>query len=81
MCLLKIEMILNKKGESGVLLVVGILLLIAGIVVVLVTVNNARANPQNPDVMSIFMWTIIGYAVAAVLIVVGGLFIIFGARG
>jgi len=76
---------IDNKGNGGILLILGIGLLVVGIFVALGTgvweVNRAKEPPQNPDVVYIFSWAIIGYAVAVILIFFGVLLIIFGLKG
>ncbi len=73
---------MDNKGNGGALKILGVFLLIVAIVIALATgyyqVNSARDNPQNPNIIPILGWIIVGVVLAILFMVLGALLIILG---
>jgi|YelNatPaOPRAMG01_1025707.scaffolds.fasta_scaffold123001_1 hypothetical protein len=69
-----------NKGNSLIVLVIGILLIIVGGIVEILTVSGVFEKALNFEIMSAFNLYIFGTIIAIVLVVIGVLLLFFGLR-
>jgi hypothetical protein len=77
---------LNDKGSTGILLIIGVALILVGIGIGIYTglseVNTIRAsNGDTSNIIPVMSSTFLGYLSAIVFMVIGAVAIILGIRG
>lgn len=70
----------NKRGNSLIVVVVGILLIIFGAIVEILTISGVFEKTLNLEILSAFNTYILGTIIAIVLVVSGVLILILGLR-
>jgi heme/copper-type cytochrome/quinol oxidase subunit 2 len=72
---------MNNRGNGLIVVVFGVLFIIAGIVVEILTASGALANAINSEILqaiNVYFW---GTIIAIVLVVIGILILFFGLKG
>ncbi|MEM3458988.1 MAG: hypothetical protein QXN36_00155 [Candidatus Bathyarchaeia archaeon] len=70
----------DERGNSLIVVVVGILLIIFGAIVEILTISGVFEKALNLEILSAFNVYVVGTVIAIVLVVFGVLILIFGLR-
>jgi uncharacterized membrane protein YidH (DUF202 family) len=72
---------MNNRGNGIIVVLIGFVLIIAGIIVAIATATGFVNNVLQSDYISAMQGYVIGAIIAIILIVVGVVILIFGLRG
>jgi|GEM_PF-2735645 len=71
---------MDKRGNSLIILVAGILFIIVGAIVEILTISGVFEKALNLEILSAFNVYIFGTIIAIILVVIGVLLLFFGLR-
>lgn len=71
---------MDNKGNGGIIAIIGVAFIIAGFIVGLYTFAVTRGQATNPDVPQMFSTFLIGIIIAIILVAIGVIMAVLGAR-